>query len=378
MEIPTYNTIDKYINKKKVVRRITKTITTKQINHETVSYNGHDYIVCYTPYNDNNILFVIDADDRDKIINKSWHYRNDGRYIASPYVDIDDNRKELYLHNVVMNRLTFEGKGQQQIVDHINRIGRDNRKCNLRIVQSQSAQNFNQKKRERKIELPDNCGFTSDMIPKNVYYCKPNGNHGDCFSIELKGIKELNDGKFIWKSTKSKAISLVIKLRETLDKLTILKNQYPILNDIIITDTREDIRSILITEFNDILKLSHYPPDIIFQNLEEFESETTDVPDIQINESEILQKINSLKESGKHKNNLPLDCGVTIEMIPKYCYYVPKREKRGDKFVIERHPDLLKINKRQWSTSESNALSTIDKFNLMMNKLSELAIQEIV
>lgn len=368
--IEEFNSIDKFINKKKVIKRICK--TTKEINHEDIKYNEKNYTVCLTIYNDLQVLFIIDTEDKEKIINKSWHYMNG--YIGNTHYTEDNIKKELYLHNVVMNRLTFEGKGQQQTVDHINRIGRDNRKCNLRIVQSQSAQNFNQKKRERKIELPDNCGVTSDMIPKNVYYCKPNGNHGDCFCIELKGIKELNDGKFVWKSTKSKSISLVIKLRETIDKLTTLKNQYPILNDTIITDTREEIRSTLITEFNDILKLSHYPPDIIFQNLEEFESEQTNIPDIQIHENEILQKINSLKENGKHKNNLPPDCGVTIDMIPKYCYYVPKREKRGDKFVIERHPDLLKINKRQWSTSESNALSTVDKLNLLLNKLSELAI----
>jgi hypothetical protein len=87
MDIPTYNSIDKYINKKKVVRRITKTITTKQINHETVNYNGHDYVVCYTPYNDNNILFVIDDNDnKDIILPKKWHYASDG-YIGNTYYD---------------------------------------------------------------------------------------------------------------------------------------------------------------------------------------------------------------------------------------------------------------------------------------------------
>ena len=48
-----------------------------------------------------------------------------------------------------MNKLTFEGKGQQHTIDHINRIGTDNRKVNLREVTTQTAQNFNQKKRDR-------------------------------------------------------------------------------------------------------------------------------------------------------------------------------------------------------------------------------------
>jgi hypothetical protein len=37
-----------------------------------------------------------------------------------------------------MDKLTFEGKGQQHTVDHISRVGLDNRKCNLRFVESQS------------------------------------------------------------------------------------------------------------------------------------------------------------------------------------------------------------------------------------------------
>ena len=73
-----------------------------------------------------------------------------------------------------MNKLTFEGKGQQHSVDHINRVGRDNRKENLRMATSQSAQNFNTKKRERKIELPEDCDITPDMIPRNIWYMKPN------------------------------------------------------------------------------------------------------------------------------------------------------------------------------------------------------------
>ena len=47
-----------------------------------------------------------------------------------------------------MGKLTFNGKGQTNSIDHINRIPRDNRLENLREL-SQTQQNYNQSKRER-------------------------------------------------------------------------------------------------------------------------------------------------------------------------------------------------------------------------------------
>ena len=77
-----------------------------------VSYNDNKYVVCLTIFNDTEyILYLIDYDDIDKVIHKSWHYRSDGKYIASPLIHEDGNKKELYLHNLVMNKLTFDGKG---------------------------------------------------------------------------------------------------------------------------------------------------------------------------------------------------------------------------------------------------------------------------
>ena len=159
-------------------------------------------------------MFIVDFDKKDSVINKAWHFRSDGNYIGASHFD-NDVKKELYLHNFIMDKLTFEGKGQQHTIDHINRIGTDNRKCNLREASSQSAQNFNQKRRERKTELPTDSNINIDQIPKNIYYGKASGLHGDFFYIELKGIPSLcqNGAKYNWKSTKSKSVNLKLKLQ---------------------------------------------------------------------------------------------------------------------------------------------------------------------
>lgn len=369
------NELGRFINIKKKVKiistkRKTTTKTTKELNHEIINYKDKQYVVCCIPFNEEYKMFVVDIDKKAQLINKSWHFRSDGNYIASSHFD-NDVKKELYLHNFIMNKLTFEGKGQQHTIDHINRIGTDNRKCNLREVNSQTAQNFNQKKRDRHIELPENSDIKLDQIPKNIYYGKPNGLHGDFFYIELKGITSLciNDKKYNWKSTKSKAVSLKYKLQQTIDKLIELKNEHPELGPIIYDTTTELERNNLITEYNDILKLSHYPKNVIEQNIQKLNT----VNDINIVENnEELTQIKLIKNSGKKTNNLPIDCNITISQIPKYCYFKPETEKRGCKFVIDRHPKLLEKDIRTWSTPESKKISIDEKFNLLLAKLNEI------
>jgi len=373
-EDKVFNTLDRHINiEKKVkvisVKRKTLTKTTKQINHEIIKYKDKQYVVCCVPFNEEYKMFVIDFDKKDSVINKAWHYMQDGSYISHTH-NHEDVAKQLYLHNFVMDKLTFNGKGQQHTIDHINRIGTDNRKCNLREVTSQTAQNFNQKQRERTTELPDDCGIELSQIPKNIYYGKPSGLHGDFFYIELISINALCiDGKkYNWKSTKSKSVSLKLKLQQTIDKLIELKNLHQELEPII-NDSSTDIeRNILINEYNDILRLSNYPKHVIESNIKELFI----ISNINITEStQELTDIKLVKNAGKKTNNLPVDCGITMEQIPRYCYFKPETDKRGCKFVIDRHPKLLENDIRTWSTTESKKISINEKFNLLLNKLKE-------
>lgn len=362
IDIPTFINIKKEDDK-----------TIKEINHEIVEYKNKQYIVAYTPYKEEHILFVFDADDKEKVCYNSWSYRTDGGYIGkSHYID-NDNKKVLFLHNLVMNKLTFEGKGQQHTVDHINRIGRDNRKENLRMATSQSAQNFNTKKRERKIELPEGCDITPDMIPRNVWYIKPNGKHGDGFCIEIKGVQTLNEGRFTWKSTRSTKVSLKVKLQETKLKLAEIIKDNPELQEL--SDlANEERRNELINSFNAILEKSSYPEEVIKANLVELITDAPTQVIINNNEEQMAKTVTELHASGKKSNKLPLDCGITPDMIPKYCYYQPANEKNGDKFVVDRHPGLG--DKRQWSTSSSKKVNTITKFESLLEKLKEFDIKE--
>ncbi len=191
------------------------------IIYKDVVYQNKEYIVGNLQSKKEPIYFIIDKDDFPKIKDLSWH-KNSNSYLSHS-IPYNEKRKELYLHNIIMERYEFLGKGQTETVDHINRIGFDNRKDNLRIV-SQSEQNLNQKRKGRIITLPEDSEITANDIPKHIWYVKANGAHGERFCIQLK------TENITWKTTSSKNISLKNKLQIAKDKLQELYIKYPHLN----------------------------------------------------------------------------------------------------------------------------------------------------
>ena len=203
------------MKKKKVGRK------PRPIIYKDVTYNDKHYIVGVITSNKGLIKFVFDKDDEEKVKGKSWHTVSSG-YIVS-YCAHNDKYSQILLHNIIMNRMNFPGKGAKESVDHINRNPLDNRKENLRIV-SQTQQNLNQKKKSRIVELPDGCGIIPNDIPKHVWYVRANGAHGERFAIEFK------TENILWKSSSSKKLSLQEKLDQAKQKLVEFYTLYPYLN----------------------------------------------------------------------------------------------------------------------------------------------------
>ena len=187
-----------------------------------IEYSKYDdgYYIGHIIHGEKTLEFLIDEDDLERVKTRNWHAVTTGCYIGSNIV-IDGQRKVLYLHNFIMNKIDFPGKGAKETVDHINRNGLDNRKHNLPVI-SQSLQNVNQRKRERRAVLPEGI---SDL-PKHIWYIKPNGAHGDRFCIELKteGIS--------WKTTSSKKVSIEEKLQQAKKKREELYEQFPYLKNV--------------------------------------------------------------------------------------------------------------------------------------------------
>lgn len=88
-----------------------------------------------------NKWVIIDESDYPLIRNRAWHLK-DGKY-AQTNVYTKGIRKHPKMHRVILGLKEGDGK----IVDHINRDGLDNRRCNLRLCNpSQNSSNKIQKK----------------------------------------------------------------------------------------------------------------------------------------------------------------------------------------------------------------------------------------
>jgi hypothetical protein len=214
-----------------------------EVIFKEVEYNNKLYIVAEKQ----DYKFVFDKDELSKIKERNW-YKISTNYIASNITFENGSRRQLLLHNFVMNRLTFPGRGATETIDHINRNPLDNRKENLRVV-SQTEQNINQKKKVRTIvQLPEGCGIAADDIPRHIWYVKANGAHGDRFAIELK------TENIVWKTSSSKKLSLQQKLEQAKEKLEELYLQYPYLNPI--TNDILDQAEELTKSFDEIIALA--------------------------------------------------------------------------------------------------------------------------
>ena len=83
----------------------------------------------------------------------------------------------------------------------------------------------------------------------------------------------------------------------------------------------------------------------------------------------MLNDIEINKTNGRNKITRLPD-GITIDMIPKYCYYKKPYNNRGGKFCIDkRHPQ---IGGKEWSTTSSKKVSIRDKYKQFMDKLETL------
>lgn len=341
-------------------------------NYEIVKYSDKEYVICKLTFASKTRLLVIDFNDFEKIKYLKWDYMTNGYVSTRIYI----NRKleiTIYIHNLIMNQIKFTSDRTGKTVDHINRIPLDNRKENLRMV-NQSGQNFNQNRKARTVKLPDNCNIKLTEIPRTVSYSKARGIGGEYFEVYTPNF---NNQDLRWSSSRDKTVSLRFKLEQSKKYLRYLQNKYPEeFNKRHIEKEYNDDEIKLIESYNAIIKLSKFYDQTMEIKYNQTNYLKEDLTHLTEPEIKLLNSLNFDVNNNKRKikHNLPENCGITLDMIPKYCYYSPKKiDKKNhvinDHFVIDKHP---KLEKRGWRTNCTANYTTKEKFEQLLSKLKEI------
>jgi hypothetical protein len=350
-------------------------------NH--VLYKKREYTVLEIPYKNDVRYAVIDRSKFDAFAENPWHYRSSGGYFATPY-KLRGQLVPWYLHNFVTDRDAFAGKGHVETVDHISRIGGDNRLCNLRLA-SQSEQNQNRQRRARKWQPPTNCGFTMAQVPENI---NPNieGGREVRWMIELTGIKGLTsvdgipvnkNGELRHKCTGNNELDLIVRLKCAILKLREWYDKYPQLRSVIkFEDGIEKINK-LRKEYGEILQASCFKKNKIAQHIPEILRGEDDLVLTKKQEDQLARAL-LMKPGAKKLPKSAADAAAIKKAYGgkdqiKYTRFKEGNDDRGSHFIIERgHPGLKILGKRQWTTSSSKKVSTADKLKQLEKKLKEL------
>lgn len=256
----------------------------------------------------------------------------------------------IYMHARIFFDVFNNERKEGFSIDHINRIKTDNRIANLRLA-TQSDQNNNRAARSDKQkpcqELVD-AGV--ENLPRYVRWDKTEKK----FVIEkhpslVKSVEEGGRKTAMISGSKSSKLSVVEKYQDILAKLEVLETD---------TDFIQQ-RNKLEQEYHEICN-----PVRAYLGL----------PQVRLESKTCAVRPELKTTPGRRKidSGLPKDCGVTIDMIPKHCYYKPATDKRGDMFVIERHPALVASGKRSVNTTSTKSKSTIEKFHEAMELYNTL------
>lgn len=107
------------------------------------------------------IEIIIDEDDYEYLSKYTW-YRLVGR--NTTYARCNLNGKTKMITHILADKYNWDVKNN--VVDHINRNGLDNRKINLQVITQQE-------------NMIKDCGWKNKKYntPKNIYYVKSSGKY---------------------------------------------------------------------------------------------------------------------------------------------------------------------------------------------------------
>lgn len=355
------------------------------LKFKKVRYNHSYYAVVNIKYKTLNVPIILNWDDFRVIssLGKDWKSNKFG--FVSCIHNYKGVQKEVFIHEIVMalKQKSLNKKPLKKAIMHINRIGWDNRRDNLQydVPKKDKTVYKNIKKKKRTIDLQDT-GVNVDDLPTYVWYMKPDKTHGERFLVDIAG-------EYQWKTTSSKKLSLRYKLEEAKKYLREIKKKRP---DLFEThsmngDFNKDGKQLIDTFYTIVGRagyknISNIPlinnnsnsntDRLLKQNnnkkdrqlLEDLIFNTQDIQDIEdTQDTQYTQDTKYTKDTNKKK--------VKLNRLPKYVYYRPESNVRGDQFTVQNHPKQPS-DKKLWQTTSSKKVSLNDKYEELLRYLTNL------
>jgi hypothetical protein len=296
----------------------------------------------------------------DDVLSKySWWYSRPTGYIYAHNKSTESDTASVTMHAVIMRNLQGIPENDTTSVDHLNYIKTFNVCENLRYV-SQSEQNTNRQNRTDKAlppkELQD-IGIQS--LPRYVRYDKSEQK----FVVERKhpGFAKLTE-PFNSSGTKSKHVSMIYKYYDVLKKLDYL-------NKLMDTPERKD----LIQKQNNLYQVYCDISKLITGN------DITDVIKYDNTECDYksLEKHLTDAELKYELRNLPENCDVNVQDLPKYCCYEKPKCNHGELFYISHnHPHLKAIGAKSIKTTSSKSITIEYKYRELRDMLEIIDANE--
>jgi hypothetical protein len=308
--------------------------------------NNKLYAMYWSKLKTNPIVY--DLDSSAVVDAHQWFYSSTG-YMY--------NHGTTTMHKMLADHYGISRPGYT--IDHINCCKLDNRRKNLRAA-TQGEQNSNRGSRSDKLAPPQELVDAGiDELPRHVRW---DGSESkfviECHPFLINQVRQGTRKKATMSGTKSTKCTVLQKYQDIIARLE---------------EMNDDINGN--AEFKQLKAQNFAEYQAIRKCILEYEGiadETQPAPT-----AGGAPTVESQRRTAAGKKTvcaLPPDSGLTAGDIPKHCYYKAKTESRGDKFVIDHHPDLVKTGKRTWATTEASRYTTKQKYDMLMAKLAELAI----
>lgn len=309
--------------------------------------NGNKCYAMYWSNLDKNPV-VYDCDVDEIVSRFGWFYSGSG-YMYN------HNNGTMSMHKMLADYYGISRPGYT--IDHINCCKLDNRRKNLRAA-TQGEQNSNRGSRSDKLAPPQelvDAGITE--LPRHVRW---DGSEKkfiiECHPFLLDEVRQGKRKRPSMSGTKSAKCTVLQKYQDIMARLEEM-------NDAINTNAEfKQLKAQNLAEYQAIRKC-----------ILEHEGITDETQPLQTAGAPTVEPQRRTAAGKKTVCVLPPESGLTSSDIPKHCYYKAKSETRGDKFVIDRHPDLVKTGKKTWATTEASHYTTKQKHDMLMAKLAELA-----